>query len=482
MKRTAIAVILGLAALGLLISLALESRPMPVEMHVAQDRIVADLERVNDDFRTLVTTLESAWKDTQAPGEPARALLARVNAQPEELSAALFEIRGNASQEARLRNSFDGFTNTINQSTALAGELIIDQAEYAAGVDALRDFGARVIDEMRDMGLDRAAADTFQLVIGTLDFAGPNASVQEYELRRLQAALTRDQRVDAMPNELGRLLDAADTVLSKRSDILSKLEQLAGTPVVTSATNLSLAVQDLYQSTVAKIDEARLMLSVYAVVLLAAVGFVAFRLHTSYREINRANSELAQLNESLEQRVASRTDELTGTLSDLKESQVQLVQAEKMSSLGQLVAGISHEINTPLLYLANNAELIQERLTLMHDFVKHCTAAFSIRADDFQDRAAYQVKFITALKGVKVMLRDVELEANLQEAEDLARDSIEGLSELTQMAQSLKDFSRLDRAPVASFDVNAGLEKTLLIAKNIVKHKATVRKFYGEIP
>jgi signal transduction histidine kinase len=46
----------------------------------------------------------------------------------------------------------------------------------------------------------------------------------------------------------------------------------------------------------------------------------------------------------------------------------------------------------------------------------------------------------------------------------------------------LKDFSRLDRAPIASFDVNAGLDKTLLIAKNIVKHKAAVNKFYGEIP
>ena len=51
------------------------------------------------------------------------------------------------------------------------------------------------------------------------------------------------------------------------------------------------------------------------------------------------------------------------------------------------------------------------------------------------------------------------------------------------MAQSLKDFSRLDRAPVANFDVNAGLDKTLLIAKNIIKHKANCyRKFYGEVP
>jgi signal transduction histidine kinase len=89
---------------------------------------------------------------------------------------------------------------------------------------------------------------------------------------------------------------------------------------------------------------------------------------------------------------------------------------------------------------------------------------------------------VHALKDVKLMLRDDDLEASMAEAEDLTRDSIAGLAELTEMAQSLKDFSRLDRAPIANFDVNNGLDKTLLIAKNIVKHKATVRKFYGDVP
>ncbi len=252
--------------------------------------------------------------------------------------------------------------------------------------------------------------------------------------------------------------------------------------MVANATNLGAAAQDLYQTAVARVDQARLMLAVYAVVLLLAVGFVAFRLHGSYREINRANGDLAELNESLEQRVTERTNELAGTLSDLKESQVQLVQAEKMSSLGQLVAGISHEINTPLLYLANNAELIQERVGLMRQFISACVAAFSIKSEDFPDRGEYQAKFVHALKDVKLMLRDEDLEASILEAEDLARDSIAGLGEITEMAQSLKDFSRLDRAPVASFDVNAGLDKTLVIAKNIVKHKANISKLYGELP
>ena len=482
MKRTAFAIVVALAALGLLVSLALESRPLPVEVHVAQYTIGADLEHIADDFRTLVTTLSSAWNGLQPPGEGARALLARVESQPQQLPQTLFEMRGNASQEARLKNTFDSYKGTINEATRLANELLNDQSEYAAADAFIRESGGRVIQQMRDLRFERAAADTFQLVVGTLDFAGSRPTVQEAELRRLLVALGRDQRVDGMPADVTRLRNAMETVVTKRDSIRSKLEQLSASPVVGNGKNLAAAAQDLYKATVARVDQARLMLAVYAVVLLLAVGFVAIRLHGSYREINRANSDLAVLNESLEQRVSERTNELAGTLSDLKESQVQLVQAEKMSSLGQLVAGISHEINTPLLYLANNAELIQERIGLMRRFVTTCLGAFSIKSEDFPDRAEYQSRFVTALKDVKIMLRDEDLEASLTEAEDLARDSIAGLAELTEMAQSLKDFSRLDRAPIANFDVNAGLDKTLLIAKNVVKHKANVRKFYGEVP
>jgi signal transduction histidine kinase len=482
MKRTAFAIVVALAALGLLFSLALESRPLPVEVHVAQYTIGADLDRINDDFRSLVTTLSSSWTALQPPGEGARALLARVESQPQQLPQTLFEMRGSSSQETHLRSTFDTYTATINEATKLASELLNDQSEYSAAVSFIRESGGRVIQQMRDQHFERTASDTFQLVVGTLDFAGSRPTVQEAELRRLLVALGRDQRVDGMPGDVLRLRNAMESVVTKRDSIRTKLEQLAAAPVVANGKNLGSAAQELYKATVARVDQARLMLSVYAVVLLLAVGFVAFRLHGSYREINGANDELARLNESLEQRVSERTNELAGTLSDLKESQVQLVQAEKMSSLGQLVAGISHEINTPLLYLANNAELLQERVGLMRRFITTCLGAFSIKAEDFPDRAEYQARFVHALKDVKLMLRDEDLEANLSEAEDLTRDSIAGLAELTEMAQSLKDFSRLDRAPIANFDVNNGLDKTLLIAKNIIKHKATVRKYYGEVP
>jgi two-component system NtrC family sensor kinase len=135
-----------------------------------------------------------------------------------------------------------------------------------------------------------------------------------------------------------------------------------------------------------------------------------------------------------------------------------------------------------LLYLANNAVLIQERVEGARAFVARLAELFSARADSAERRSEHQAQFVAGLKALRRTLRDDEITEGLDEARDLLRDSIEGLGELTSMAQSLKDFSRLDRAPTAAFDVNAGLDKTLLIARNIIKHKAEVRRCYGEVP
>jgi hypothetical protein len=208
MKLSVIALVLALAALALLISLALESRSLPVDTHVAQYTISGDLARLDGDFRALVDTLESAWREQTPPGEGARALLDRVAAQPQLLPESLFTMRGSASQEARLSNAHATFLAAIGGATALAGELVEDQTEYSAAVSFLRESGATVIQELRNQGLDRPAADTFQLVVGTLDYAGKNASVRSGEIERLLVTLGRDQRIDSMPGNVKALLSS----------------------------------------------------------------------------------------------------------------------------------------------------------------------------------------------------------------------------------------------------------------------------------
>jgi len=126
--------------------------------------------------------------------------------------------------------------------------------------------------------------------------------------------------------------------------------------------------------------------------------------------------------------------------------------------------------------------MIEERMAVLNDFVAQSASTLSLNPADFAERAEYQSKLVDGLRTLKILMRQNELAASAEEIVDLNRDSIEGLSDLTEMAQSLKDFSRLDRSPIDDFDVNGGIEKTLTIARNIVKHKAEVRKFYGELP
>jgi len=183
------------------------------------------------------------------------------------------------------------------------------------------------------------------------------------------------------------------------------------------------------------------------------------------------------MNNSLEERVTDRTHELSDAYDELKESQVQLVQAEKMSSLGELVAGISHEINTPLWYLISNSTVLQERMEAVGKFCEIAETMLS----GVKERSDVKGAVSRGLKDFQAMLSD-GMKDDIDEAKDLIQDSIEGLEELTELAQSLKDFSRLDRARHGEFNVNDGLDKTLLIAKNKLKSKVTVHKYYGELP
>ena len=483
MKRTLTVIVLSLAALALLVGAALKSRSIPLQAHIAEYTLRSDIDRLAQDYATLLDSLETAWDSSTAPGEAAAALHQRIVGSLEDLEQSLAAIPGGSQQRVRMDDSFERLRHSMATANELTTTLLAQQTTYADSLTFLRERGPELVRQLRAIGLTRNAAEVFQMLAETIEFAAPLASPSDSNIRRLQTMLTRDQRIDAnLPQETGLLLTAVRNILDTKSDTRSRLTQLGATPVIESAEAVGLAATAAYQRAVSSAESARTMLSIYAVVMLLSVGVIGYRLRGSYSELNRANAELGVLNESLEQRVEERTEDLSNALAELKESQVQLVQAEKMSSLGQLVAGISHEINTPLLYLANNASMIEERMAVLNDFVAQSASTLSLNPADFAERAEYQSKLVEGLRTLKILLRQNELAASAEEIVDLNRDSIEGLSDLTEMAQSLKDFSRLDRSPIDDFDVNGGIEKTLTIARNIVKHKAEVRKFYGELP
>jgi signal transduction histidine kinase len=155
----------------------------------------------------------------------------------------------------------------------------------------------------------------------------------------------------------------------------------------------------------------------------------------------KAFDEIAKLNETLEARVEERTAELQDT-------QAQLVQAEKMKSLGQLVAGVAHELNNPIGFVHANLQLLDE-------YVRKFVEAQRSGGDPERARDA-----ITKL---------------------LAR-SREGTERVKKIVQDLRTFSRMDHAELQEVDLHEEIERTLALMEPRFKNGITVQREFGEIP
>jgi signal transduction histidine kinase len=214
----------------------------------------------------------------------------------------------------------------------------------------------------------------------------------------------------------------------------------------------------------------RSYLVAYSGALLILIGYLALRLIASYRLLNAANEEL-------ERRVIERTRELSEALRQLKASEAQLIQSEKMSSLGQMVAGVVHEINTPLAYVKNSlgsvSGMLQDltRLAVETEKLLELLRAGAANPQDLAEQFGLTERLIAQLRA----------EHALEEVDTLAKDGLHGIGQISEIVGNLKNFSRLDRSKVASFNLNEGLDSTLAIARHELK-RHVVKKQYGDIP
>jgi len=162
--------------------------------------------------------------------------------------------------------------------------------------------------------------------------------------------------------------------------------------------------------------------------------------------------------------------ELEQAHAQLKATHIKLLQQEKMASIGQLAAGVAHEINNPIGFVSSNLGTIDKYVSRMTEFI------------------ALQTEKLASLSSPEIAVeldskrQSLKLDYIMKDFPHVISESLDGTERVSRIVQSLKSFSRLDEAECKYADINECLESTINIVWNEIKYKATLKKELGIIP
>jgi len=183
-------------------------------------------------------------------------------------------------------------------------------------------------------------------------------------------------------------------------------------------------------------------------------------------ELTNITNELEQKNKELNK----KRDELEKAYSELKATQAQILQQEKMASIGQLAAGIAHEINNPIGFVSSN-------LGTLSKYAGRFLAYINAQQEVIDSSVPQTLREELALKRKELRINYIS-----EDIRELISESSEGIERVKKIIWDLKSFSRVDQAELKHADLNECLESTINIVWNELKYKATVTKEYGDLP
>jgi two-component system NtrC family sensor kinase len=180
--------------------------------------------------------------------------------------------------------------------------------------------------------------------------------------------------------------------------------------------------------------------------------------------------ELKHHREHLEHLIAQKTRELVETYADLKNVHNQMLQQEKMASIGQLAAGVAHEINNPAGFIGSNLGSLQKYVNKLNEGL-----AFMEQSLKKIDNSELQAE-------IKTKKRQLKLDFVQEDINDLINESKDGIERIATIVRNLKNFSRTENDKQVATNLQEMLESAINIAWNEIKYKAQIKKEYQALP
>ena len=447
-----------------------------------QTQIVADLRNLKEIDTRWNRDIAAARSDTASTEAPTQDLV-RLQPLLDDLTSETAALKNRALSTGveGLRSAFLAKQKLLEQFDEVNAQLRATLKELLAQLSGIRQTATGLAEA--DVRLrPKLAALEGQLVALNAEllrlYVQPDDNVRKVvEGAAASLAQSAEQYPEAIRTPLSGLAQTTAALLKQEPGATQLAGQLALLPTAPRVTSLNGAFDREFQAIADQKEQFRIYLVFYSAALLVFLAYVVYQLGQSYGKINQANEALKAANENLEHKVQGRTKELSEALKHLKESELMLVQTEKMSSLGQMVAGIAHEINTPLAYVKASLASVRDRLPQVESMVAECgkLVAMLERGDVPDSELSAQFTRVSTLSA------KFRAESEAGDLAHLTNDGLHGIDEIAEIVVNLKNFSRLDRSKLQRFNLNEGIESTLVIARNMVKHK-TVNKQLREIP
>jgi len=375
---------------------------------------------------------------------------------------------------AGLKESFDRKARGVDAFAAASGAYRQAAAGYQQANEA---FAAAALE--RGLGIPPAAArDAERAREAILSFVAAPSDASRQGAEGALAQLAAAGVPESARPDLDRLVAAARAAIVAKADEDARFRAAV---FASTGPRLDAAMRAFERGFGNALDEAdrfRMYLVVYSGLLLLLAAWLAWRLTGSYRAITGLNRQLREANEFLEHRVEERTKELKAALHQLKEQEALLIQSEKMSSLGQMVAGVAHEVNTPLAYVKASLDTVHGRMPRVAAALGEAEKLIAMLQSEAQaDDAALSRQFAVASQA----LSETHSGGAFPDLDKLVQDGLYGIGQISELVNNLRNFARLDRSKMGEFDLNEGLGGALSIAKHQLKRR-TVNKHLGPIP
>lgn len=253
-----------------------------------------------------------------------------------------------------------------------------------------------------------------------------------------------------------------ETILRLQPEVSQSMTRLANASTGDIIEQFALAYEDHHRHLTQLKNRYRLWLYIIAMLLMVSSLYLAWN-YRNAAALRKVNLKLGRL-------VAERTKELKQALEQLKTSQAQLIQAEKMSALGQLSAGMAHEINNPINFIHGNVQASEQ-------YSQDCLELLSL----------YEQHYPHPVEDIQDFIKTIDLDFLREDWSKLLTSMTKGTSRVKQIVDSLRNFSRLDESEYKSVDLNEGLDSTLLLLNHRLAPSANlpsieIVKAYSELP